>query len=238
MKKDYKQEPQKTKNWGSLSSLGAAFGVLFILLGLTALEGAAVGGLMFILIGLLLFPQIKLSRWIKILGIFIFFMVIVASTPDPPTKTPIHVEGEINPTSPPLTETQKEIEPQVSPVPINKEEVPPREGVGGDTAEIELTITTSNTPATAAFMASELIFKTAKKQQSVNKIILHVYLDKFDLTDKYGNPLEENLYMGEIVAEDLDEIRKYRDSSAFSYRYDIVYEVIIIDRMDYVYLLE
>ena len=69
MKKDYKQEPQKTKNWGSLSSLGAAFGVLFILLGLTALEGAAVGGLMFILIGLLLFPQIKLSRWIKILGI-------------------------------------------------------------------------------------------------------------------------------------------------------------------------
>ena len=112
IKKAHKQESPKTKKWISLSPLGYGFGVLFILMGLTALGQTFIGGLMFIFIGLLLFPEIKISRGIKVLGIFIFFMVIVASTPDPPSRTSrIH-------------NFKEEIELGESPVPIEKVELP------------------------------------------------------------------------------------------------------------------
>jgi hypothetical protein len=93
-----------------------------------------------------------------------------------------------------------------------------------------------------AWNVAETVYKIAKKYDSINKVVISLYISKGyggGLIDKYGNYMTEDQYMGTITISDLVEVRKYKNSESYKYN-DIIKATYMyqIKSLQYSYLLK
>lgn len=118
--------------------------------------------------------------------------------------------------------------------------------IEGDVAKITVTRSTNGwlSAEAAGHDMAELIYNTAKDNPNIKRIEITLYIDKTGISDKYGNEFKENLLMGTLVEDNLEEVRKYKDELSFVYDRETdkkefgggIY-TIQIERMNYAYLL-
>jgi len=87
--------------------------------------------------------------------------------------------------------------------------------IDGDTAMKNITISYGDVEI-AAWNVAETVYEIAKKYDSINKVVISLYISKGyggGLIDKYGNNITEDLHMGTITISDLGEVRKYKNIS-------------------------
>ncbi len=88
VRKESDQEPKPPQKRGITLSylIRSGFGLLLIIMGLTILDEAVTGAVLFTLFGILLLPQVKLSGTIKTMGVVIIIILIIVYPPDTPSS--------------------------------------------------------------------------------------------------------------------------------------------------------
>jgi hypothetical protein len=91
--------------------------------------------------------------------------------------------------------------------------------VQGDTVTFPVTL--RSTPFgdgsdTAAFEMAQQVWEAAKAHPAAKKCVVKVTMSKQGVEDKYGKAWDKDEEMGEVVIGDLDEVRRYADSGAYS----------------------
>ena len=91
--------------------------------------------------------------------------------------------------------------------------------IKGDTAEIRIKTSANWTLSLLASDLLEDVYDVATEYPDVSRLEVTFIMSKSGLTDKYGNPIEEDLPMGTMTydKEELAEIRKYKNRSTYVY---------------------
>ena len=115
----------------------------------------------------------------------------------------------------------------------------PKVKVSGDVAEVKVTLMSTYDLKYAAWEVAKTVYNVAVKNEDIKKIKVTVMMSSSGLQDNYGKPLDKDLKMGEIMEDDLEDIRKYRDADAYAYNdgNELAY-MVFLKNMDYSHLLE
>lgn len=91
--------------------------------------------------------------------------------------------------------------------------------VKGDIAEIRIKTSASSSLSLLASDLLEDVYDVATEYPDVSRLEVTFIMSKSGLTDKYGNPTEEDLPMGTMTydKEELAEIRKYKARNTYVY---------------------
>lgn len=76
------------------------------------------------------------------------------------------------------------------------------------------------------------VWNAASKHRKINRIVVSVYLSSALLNDKYGNRLKDDVLMGHIPVNDLQEVRRYASEGAYSVSMAPIYAA-LVRKMDY-----
>lgn len=109
--------------------------------------------------------------------------------------------------------------------------------IEGDVGKIERKILSTSSLKIAGFEVAGDVYAAAKEHPELKKIVVSLYLVPVALQDKYGKDVSGDQFMGEIKAEDLDEVRKYEKDSAYQVRNQDNYAK-EISRLAHAYVLE
>jgi len=63
----------------------------------------------------------------------------------------------------------------------------------------------------ASYALAEAIYETANKYLEVKKIIVSVYMSCKGLYDKHGNSFKEDMFMGRVIIDNVDEVREHTE---------------------------
>lgn len=115
----------------------------------------------------------------------------------------------------------------------------PKVKVSGDVAEVKVTLMSTYDLKYAAWEVAKTVYNVAAKNKDIKKIKVTIMMSSSGLQDNYGKPLDKDLKMGEIMEDDLEDIRKYRDADAYAYNdgNELAY-MVFLKNMDYSHLLE
>jgi hypothetical protein len=89
--------------------------------------------------------------------------------------------------------------------------------VAGGVAQLKKTYAPTYTAADIGRDIALDVYGVATNHADVNKIVVSVYLHPSGLlTDHYGHKLPDELLIGSITIDDIDEVRRYASEGAYS----------------------
>jgi hypothetical protein len=91
----------------------------------------------------------------------------------------------------------------------------PSVSIKGDVGTITHDIPSYYCAELAGFFLAKEVYQCATRNPELKRIIVHCELDG-NLTDKYGKPVKGPYEMGQIIVNNLDEIRKYNDDGSYA----------------------
>lgn len=107
----------------------------------------------------------------------------------------------------------------------------------GDTAKVEVMLSSWNSLGYAADRVSEAVYEAAAKHPKATKIVVLLRMSSSGLKDQYGYSISGPLEMGQITIQNPEDARKHRDKNVYSMRNEALYKI-QIKRMNHAYLLD